>query len=394
MPTISRYRRQAPAWNPEKFGGNTSIPTGRDALVAGVHKPNTRANVGPYTVTNWTDQNPVSGYAITISTPGTGGPLGDAYYGIRYWGQLRVTVPGVKFRECEFMGPDPLLAPDTDQSAFRCFGGSHNGNDQKTFYVYDSLFDPEKWVTVRGRTAAAPVSMGFHGYNFQCYRSEFINVQDPIEFIGCNGLAGGTTVADQDSLSQQNWYHKGKYVNNYYGAADGQVHSDAIQTMYGKNLTSRGDYIGGQRSMTGYWTWPTGGEAPFLGPGYNSGDDFYGAGFQLNQEVSNDATRLIENVLIEDGWIEGCGQGINLGTTAHANDWSTLTVQNMKFIARTGPDSALWGRNYRGDGPGTPSRLWNSNAGMYIIRNPARLATFTNNTIEGTGAAVPISNGA
>jgi hypothetical protein len=391
--SVIRYRKDGNLWVPLKFAGGTSSTVNRDALVAGVHRPNDPNYVGPYSVTTWQDVFPTGGNTHITLGVGTGGPLGDAHYGKRYWGQVRITSGladwSVKFRECQFHGQDPATVSSADPGIIRCYGTTPT-----KFEVWDSLIDPKAWVDERGAADTYPKSMGFHGANFRVRRTEVRNVQDPFNLVGPNGI-DPVAVTDQETLIELCWIHKGDYANNVYPPSDGQPHSDPIQWNTGRNYTVRGNYIGGQRDMTGFWTWPTGGAAPYVGEGYNAGDDFFAA-LMLRQEVDNSDTNRLENILIEKNWFEGGAYGINhYYDPTRPNTFSTTTVQDNRFIPR--PVGSNWNRTYYGTGFGQPSQLvvlpssWYD--GFYILRSNAITATYSNNVNDVTGAPVPIQNG-
>lgn len=376
----------------------------RSTLVVMVDMPNDPANVGPYSVTTWIDVFPPAGSnVITINGPGNDDGAG-AYVGRRYWGQVRVAQGLadwlVKFRQCQFHGPDPNTVVTTDPGMIRCYG-----NAPSKVYYRDCLFDPLPWVTEQGRARVSPYYMGFHGANFDVRRSEFRNIQDPFNMVGPNGNDAAAVTA-QETIIEQNWIHKGFYANNVQPPPDGQPHSDGIQFNTGRNFTIRGNYIGGQQVMTGYWTWPNGGAAPYLGVGSNLGDGFFGAGIMIKNEVDASATNKIENVLIEGNWIEGCAHGINHASNPSApNTFSTTNIRNNKFIPRTGADAADWARSYRipatitvggttrNGAVGDPEVLFGTGAGTYIIRANTMTSIYSGNVLTTTGAAVPIANG-
>lgn len=346
----------------------------RDNLIAGAYKPGPDTT-GPYTVANWTDVNPSSGQVITISTPGI-------YYGRRFWGQVRVSVAGVVFRECWFAGPKPSTVVVSDPGIIRNFGA----NPQK-FEIWDSVIDPMPWVAERSEPKLSHLAFGIHGGNIKMYRSEVRNIHDPWNWIGPDpAVASAATVQNQEHLLQQCWVHAGYYENNVVPPKDGQPHADGFQTNFGRNLTIRGNYIGGQRDMTGYLTWPG---------GYNAGDDFFGAGIMLQQEVSNDDGWKIENVLIEDNWIAGGNHGINHSyRSSLPNDFATTVIRRNKFTTRTGSN---WNQSYRlsvDNDTSSPPVQASSGPGTYIIKGtniPSGI--YSQNTNEQTGSLVTISPG-
>lgn len=389
-------------WQPHKYGGSAATPANRDALVAGVHKPDAN-NTGPYTVTSWVDVFPTGGNNfITISASGT-------YYGRNYWGQIRVTAPHdtVFFRECCFMGPDPDSYGSGGAGIIQSFG-----TNPKRFEVWDSILDPMPWVTMQGRASLNPYSYGVHGGNVKMYRTEVLNVHDPWNWIGPNPSSTAQDLTDQSHIMQQCWFHKGFYANNQYPPNDGQPHCDGLQTNFGRNLLIKGSVIGGVRDWVGYNTWPGStvtdnslrlGHGSFDGAGYNSGDDFWNAGIMFKQEPDGgagggtytDAGR-IRNVTIEDNWIYGGVSGINHagGGSELPNTFENTVVRNNRFGLR----GADYGVKLTVPGGATFGTLpidgtTSNSSGYYILRHSNWAAMYSGNTIEETGAAVPITNG-
>lgn len=360
----------------------TPEPGERSSLIPGVHRPGPDTT-GPYSVTDFIDRYPKgSSYFVTYSKPGV-------YYGHRIWGQVRVTSPGVTLKEAVICGPDPRNYHPGDPGCVRNFGV----NPPK-ITIEDSRIDPGMWVRHGDRqlTELPGGLTGIHGGMVDMYRSEVTCVHDGWNFIGPNGDngsdAGLEAVNAQSHLSQQNWYHYGLYRNDFYGASDGQPHCDGIQTNYGRNFTSRGDFIGGRRDMTGYRTWPG---------GYNSGDDFFNAAIQLSQEPGKydgvftyvPAVHELRDIIIEDGWIEGGVAGINHAhIPSRPASWAGSHIRRMKFGLRgTGGNNTL-----RGDGPGTPARAMGKGDGWYVIRHPRFASLYSDNTLCDC-SAIPIANG-
>lgn len=330
-------------------------------------------NTGPYTVQTWTEQYStiITGTPyITINTPGV-------YYGIRYWAQVRISVPGVIFKECWFAGPDPDSYTSIE-GAIRSFGAN-----PPLYEVWDSIIDPSPWLQSfapgGARSSLNRYSLGIHGGQFRLYRTEIVNVQDGINHIGPS-TEGPALVAE--TLMQQCWLHKGYYENNVYPPSDGQPHADGFQFNYGRNITLRGNTIGGTRVASGYNVWPG---------GYNAGDDFWNAAIMMNQEVGVDETRRICNVLIEGNWLGGGTASINhYYDPARPNLWDdNCFVRDNKFLTR-GSD---WGQTMKGDGLDQPGYTNTTGAGWYIMRNSKFASIYSGNINEQTGDPVSIVNG-
>lgn len=334
-------------------------------------------------MTNWVDVFPSGGNnSITISTPGT-------IYGRRYWGTVKVNVTGVIFRECWFVGPDPLSFGPPGTGCVQNFG-----SNPLPFEIWDSVIDTRPWMTIQGRTDLNPYYFGLHGGNIKLYRSEVTYTHDGWNFIGPSASPAD---ASQNHVIQQNWFHFGLYYNDIVPPDDGQPHCDAFQFNTGRNVLIKGNTLGGQRNITGYITWP-GTTVPntFDGVGYNAGDDYWNAGLMIGQEVNTNDINRLRDITIENNWIYGGVAGINhFYDPSMPNLFENTVIRNNKFGLR-GSD---WGRKLRLPSgtpvPGTPPVDYTTTnpAGYYIVRHVNFASQYSGNTIEETGAAVPIQNG-
>lgn len=349
MPVIQR-RLQDGTLRAVRYGYGAPVQVGRDGLVAGVHKP-IAANVGP-TVDTFSDIG--TGATINLS-PG-------AYSGRRFFGRASIPSGGGTYviRDSILCGPDP----DGLESACINVSSSFTG----TLIVEDSLFDPMPWITDKGKTSLSPWVNGINGAGFTVRRCEITNVVDGLSIIGNAGHS--------PTVIELNWIHKGYFAHDFEGQSDERTHTDAIQFHRGKNITVRGNLIGGDRDMTGYQaTWPD---------GSNTGDDFENAGIMLKQESSNSDADRLENILIEANWFAGGMSGINFSyDPARPNTFASTIIRNNKFADR----EPGWGVTRRANGS------LSTGDGYYFLRSPALQAQISGNVLESTGAPVPITNG-
>lgn len=352
----------------------------RTGLVAGAYipGPGTTGLINPGAT--FTDVYPSSGdAAINISTPGT-------RTNTRYFGRVVIGqgVSGIKFDNCVFVGADPLAIEAGGSGLRGCI--QNYGTNPPHFEVTNSVFNPQIWATEKGRSATSrgfASVVGIHGGNFTMRWTEIVNCQDGINYLGPNANIPGAA-DDAFCLMEMNWLHRGYYINNWYGPDDGQPHCDGFQTNSGKNITLRGNLIGGQRDVTGYLVWPG---------GYNAGDDFWNACLMFKQEVFSESA-YIENVLVEKNWFGGGSASIN--QTADPEWTWASTVYRDNWILYRGSN---WGQKMRGNGTGTPGvRVDTARAGGYYVLRPSLFAgQFINTRIwmpDGSdGGLAPISNG-
>lgn len=348
-------------------------PPPRTSLVAGVDRP-VASTVGlidtSVTMTNVNPSTP-SAY-INITVPGT-------YSNNIYWGTVRPQTSGVIFDNCIFAG--------TDTSTLTGLRGciQNYGTGPAHFEMYNCVIDPGLWMTLRGVVPGIKGAyvFGIHGGNVTMKWCEVVNCPDGINYSGPNDL---TLANAAYSLIEMNWFHKAYYANDWYGQSDGQPHNDGIQITGGKNITIRGNVIGGHRDAAGYIVWPG---------GYNSGDDFWNAGLMIKQEVLGNAAAFIENVLIEKNWLGGGVATIN--QTATADNWMATNIIRDNWLLER---QASWGYKMSGDGPTTDTGHRTDTAtpgGYYILRPTGFQGTFSNNRIISAagvvGGLAPITNG-
>jgi hypothetical protein len=362
VPT-TRYRRSGGTWYPWKFVTPNSRPilAGREGLVAGVHEP-TALTVGAVTpALGWVEVG--TGVQMAL-TPGT-------YENRVFLGSVNHNVgSGVYvFKNCWFAGNDPNGA-DSGGSVIKNAGSS---TPRPSVTLIDCTIDPSYWITVKGRTRLWPEINGVFGGNFVVRRCEITNVCDG---VGINGYTYGFTL-------ELSWLHKGTYATGAEntGQSDLKVHSDAIQFHTGKKIRIKGNVIGGVRNMVGY-------QMPFADC-YNSGDDFENSCFMIKQEVGSEPNMLIEDVIIEENWVQGGVASFNFTYNADKpNRFGSTIIRNNRLRRR----EAGWAITRKADGtlkPSDPST--NNGLGWYFLKSGNLDATIAGNVFEDTGLPIPIS---
>lgn len=358
-----------------KIPGRPSLATtiNRDAFVP-LNTLTPGAEVGPYSVTSWIEQFPTGGANSISLAPGT-------YSGIRFWGTVKASGPGVILDQCWVCGPDP----DSFSSVTGCV--QNFGSNPPQILVKNTMINPVPWVTVQGRSYLNPYYMGFHGGNITARRVDLSYVHDGWNWIG---PSAATAAATQAHMLEMSWFHEGLYFNDVYPPNDGQPHGDACQTNYGWNWTIRGNVLGGARDVAGYNIWPTDKTAHPLGG--NTGHDFWNSALMLKQETGMDpAINVIRDILIEDNILGGGTATIN-----HAYDPTrpntfadNFIVRRNRFLRR-GSD---WGVKMKGDGPGLPGYSYGTGSGYYIIKAPEIASAYSENNYYDTGDPVPVTKG-
>lgn len=372
---VWRTRSGSPDIGPASPSRDSVLP------IAGNASVNNGENVGPYTVTTWDNRFPGAGSnVISISTPGT-------YYGMTFWAQVKASVDGVVFRECRFAGPDPLTVGLAVGSTNLMGCIQNYGSNPRTIKFFDCKIDPSLWLTASApggaRSKLDPYVLGLHGGQVEMRRTEIVNCQDAVNFIGTSSTTA-TIYEAQSHLFELCWLHKGYYINDFYDPRvnDGQPHCDGFQTNYGRNVTIRGCTLGGHRDPTGYLTWPG---------GYNSGDDMWNSAILLKQETANDVSKQCLNYLIDNNLLGGGNCTLNHAyVLARPNTWPDTVISNNKFLFRP----TEWGYKLKGDGPGqTPYRNDVNALTTYVLKGTGITSTYTNNIVLETGLPVTISPG-
>jgi hypothetical protein len=359
------YRRKAGVWKQINIppagggggGGSSVTQATRDAQVFGTYKPNSRQLTGSFPGTTFNHVYPPTG-SQTIQLTGT------SYSNTTFWGLVRSS-NAATFRNCRFVGADPA------STQFNVLSGNVSnlgptGGIPQVLTFFDCSFDSSDWIgDTPGRPLAAtatrrinPNGNGIHGGNVELYRCEITNVQDGINY---------TTGQGTHAVLESCWIHRMYYQDNWYGPSDGRSHSDVFQFNHCKDLLIQNSVLGGNRVPEGYPAITD----PAWGTGSNLGDDAWNSCLMIKEEGTWVAANAIDGVLIQNNWFYGGQYAWNMFYQSdHPNTFAGMSLINNKF----GQRPASWG-------------------GGYIIKSPEITATITGNTIEETGAPVPISTG-
>lgn len=357
------YRRKSGAWQqinippaPPVVGVDAALVE-RRALVPGTYKPNNRQVAGSIPGTTFTHVYPSAGQTSMTLT-------GTQYKDTTFWGLVKFA-NAAKCINCRFVGADPA------SSQFDVLSGNVSnlgptGGLPQFIQFEDCSFDSADWIgPTDGRPLATtatrqinPNGNGIHGGNFSLLRCEITNVQDGINY---------TSGAGTSCTIESSWIHKMYYQDNWYGPSDGRSHSDAFQFNHCKNLLIQNTVLGGNRVPAGYPDITD----PGWGSGSNLGDDVWNACLMIKEEGTYTDANKIDGIVIQKNWFYGGTYMWNMFyQSAKPNDFSGMSLINNKF----GQRGTGWG-------------------GGYIIKSPQINATITGNTIEETGAPVPVSTG-
>ena len=408
-----------------KFG---TISTGsRDSLVYGTYKPDD-TNTGPQpgiTLTQWGSSTTNTDFIVgTNRAPTqTTGALGNNQIveNMEIWGRVNVgSFTGVTVKNCIIHG---TLIRGVDTAHIIAQGDDHRG----ATYIDNKLCGrpvtvPTTYTPVGGTTSETlpnPGTInkanewcgGLRGGNYTIRRCEITNVSD-----GLNNV--------YNALIEGNWIH-GAWFNewdvanattsgasqansHFYPYSTGTTHythCDGIQFSVGKNITVRGNYIGGLHVPGAHNVTPS--QAPQI----RTGDDFYNSCILIKQEndtktvggvTSTDTNKNLEFILIEKNWFYGAVCAINWPTDAYTlaptdATYKTVVFRSNKFT-RASWTSPLYiltplvsGVPQVGDR--TSGVTWTPTVTDPLLVKPGA-AGWTGNVFEDTGAAVTISQGA
>ncbi len=348
-------------------GGGATAPStdvtqaSRNALVYGTYKPNSSTYSGVIPGITLDPVFPPSNDPNRIRLPSTP----TTYTNKIFWGKVYGKGAST-FYNCLFAGADPNSDVFTTLSGN--FSNIASGGVTQSFQkFYDCSFDSGVWtydyptrpLPLGTAREINPNGNGFHGGNMAMYRCEITNVQDGVNYVATTGTS---------CLIESSWIHKMYYKDNWYGPSDGHTHSDAFQFNYAKDIVVRNSVLGGIRQPSTYYNI---GDAGW-GQGYNSGDDALNACFMIKQEGTDAAPdKKIERVTIENNWLYGGTFMINIFyVAARPTTFNDMIIRNNKF----GQRGTGWG-------------------GGYLTKSPQIQAQLSNNTIEETGAAIPITTG-
>ena len=338
-----------------------SLLSERDSLVLGTYIPGP-GTTGVLPGTNLTTREANSSGYVTLSTPN------QTIRDTEFWGTVQFNAPGIRLENCALRGKNPNLITSTSE-CLRSYGeNNYHG------VLVDCTIDPLPWQEERGIPLKA--ILGVHGGNVELYRCEITNVEDAWSHLGHSVMAGESSVRSHFSVLEQSWCHRMFFTNGPSVTQSGRrTHSDVFQIQSGKNITIRGNMLGGARDMTGYRTWPD---------GYNSGDDAFNAALQVAQGVDASDDALVENVIFDRNWVAGGTSGVNHSySSARPNTFATMSVTNNRFFTRgTG-----WGTAANESGG------YDSGNGFYITRSASLAAEYSGNVNHETGLPVTITNG-
>jgi hypothetical protein len=343
----------------------------RSALVLGTYIPDhTTCGLLPgWTINDLTPVYPSGSTGqITITTPGP-------YRNMVFWGEVNMKSPTEPlFVNCAFPGMDPR---DSPAAVIKCYG---TGFYQ--FRLEDCLVDAGIWkdptINFPPGKSAIPTFLqwdqkvcninGIHGGRFTALRCELVNVGD--SWSQTQAMTGPTDTSF--GKIEQSWMHG----NAYYFAADWATvgvqsdgnHADNVQITRGRNITIRGNRIGGHRDEAGYAIYP----ADPSGFSYNAGDDAWNSGIIFTQQVGNDDNNRIGNVLVELNFFEGGKYGINMPySTTYPHLFVDTSVVNNYFVRRN-------------DGTGNGALQVDGNYARYVTRTSTLAHCFDNNRVIDT----------
>jgi len=299
----------------------------REVLIIGDYIPN-ESNTGllPGWTPNYLEQvipsTPTSKYIYL--NPGL-------YENKIFWCEVRIPdngISGVTFRNCIFAGADPeLIGNDYMNGSYGLYCATNNITQWE---MYDCKFDASAWfdpsLNPPGGARTGNMSFklrstsGVRGGSGTMRRCEITNVQDGFSLIQYSLDESDTSYLTIEG----NWIHKMIF---YKGAGHAQpegTHSDVIQFNIGRNITIRGNRLGGFSDAYGY----------NQTTGYNSGDDARNSTIMLKQEVSSLPIDKLQHIIIEKNLFEGGIYCIN-HAAANSNSFETTQIKNNWFIQRS-----------------------------------------------------------
>lgn len=248
-----------------------------------------------------------------------------------FWCGVQIPNDGttkIIFRNCFFAGVDPeIIGNNYANGSYALYC---DGNNTAQWEMYDCKIDASAWFDASlnppGGTRAGNMSFklrstsGVRGGSGTMRRCEITNVQD-----GFSVVQYTLNESDASYLTLEgNWIHKMIFYKGEGHSQPEGTHSDVIQFHVGRNITIRGNRLGGISGTYGYEQ----------NPGYNSGDDAKNSVIMLKQEVSSDAIYKLQNILIEKNVFEGGFYAIN-HAAARNNSFETTQIKDNWFILRS-----------------------------------------------------------
>jgi len=313
----------------------------RESLIIGKYIPNeTNTGLLPgYTPDNLEQVVPPTGsYEIKLT---------EGYYENKiFWGQVninKVRTGKVTFRNCFFAGCDPDKIPagykKNDATLYKYYKETYGliCDDRliTQWEMQDCKFDPSVWfdasiVHPGDYTRTGNMSFmlrstaGIRGGSGTIKRCEITNVQDGFSIVQwASDIKGDLSFLTIEGC----WIHKMIFYKGVGHPQPEGTHSDCIQFHVGRNITIRGNRIGGAYDAFGYEQ----------DPSYNSGDDVKNSGIMLQQEVDSQSINKLLNIVIEENLFEGAKSGAyNINhSPKYNNSFETTQIKNNRFIQRS-----------------------------------------------------------
>ena len=399
----------------------------RDSLVYGTYKPDS-TTTGPLpgvTLTQWGSSSATTNFTVgTDKAPTqTTGAAGNNQIveNMEIWGTVNLgAFTNVTIKNCIIHG---TLDRGIDTAHIIASGDNLRGA-----LIIDTkicgrpVTVPATYTPIGGSTSETLPNPGFvnnanewcggvRGGNYTIQRCEITNISD-----GLNNV--------YSTLIEGNWLHGAWYNewdvanattsgatqanSHFYPYSTGTLHythNDGIQFSVGKNITVRGNYIGGVHVPGAHNASPS--EATQI----RTGDDFYNSCILIKQEndqktvggvTSTDTTKNLEFILIENNWFYGAVCAINwpsdIYTLAPTDaTYKTVVFRSNKFTRAgwTSPTYIL--APLSGGVPQVGDRT-NGVNWTPVITDPLLVAPgaagWTGNVFEDDNSPVTISNGA
>lgn len=326
----------------------TSPAAYRQALIPGQFFPD-ETNTGVYDfdiLENVTAQT-------TISTAGA------HFENKRFRHQVRIMAPNITFRNCWFEGP-----PSASEHE-HCVENYTTGTGPVTFE--DCTFARTYWDPEQGSLFAGSLAtfLRCHLYN-------------SMDGIGITHRTSGAWAGRANMEILGCYLHDSTFFSPAPIFYDNITHSDMIQWNGGAGLHIKGSRIEAfYNSAVGDANVPPmvdgngnhlGGNPWYAWPSQHPGPH-YGRWYAGSLLMVSGPSGTHGELLIEDSWMTGGGQGINATSDSSAADW-------------TAPGDAIIRNNYIGVDQGIPTRYRGAN---YTVANSSALVFRAHHVIEITG---------
>jgi hypothetical protein len=268
---------------------------------------------------------------------------GQVISGLEVWGRINLgSFTGVTIRDCIIHG---TLVRGVDTAHIIA-----NGDNLGGATIIDSkiagrpVIVPATYTPAGGSTSETLPNPGFvnsanewcggiRGGNYTIQRCEITNVSD-----GLNN--------PYNCLIEGNWIH-GAWFNewdvpnattsgssqansHFYPYSTGTTHythADGIQFSLKKDVTIRGNFIGGLHVVGAHNAFPS--QAPQI----RTGDDFYNSCILMKQESTSSQPNYLDNILVENNWFYGAVCAINWPSDAYTGrTYPTVVFRNNRFL--------------------------------------------------------------